>query len=141
MLICFEIFCAVLSPFSTADKISAHGIERHRWRIVKYHGDGSQNSDEQGLIPADKTASITFAKGHIRGSAGCGALVGTYSLSGDRLVVQADFILAGACTREGSVQNQLILTALKGDLRIEEKDDHILLRDTSGEARLLLAPY
>jgi hypothetical protein len=35
----------------------------------------------------------------------------------------------------------LILTALKGDLRVEEKDGHILLRDTSGKARLLLTPY
>jgi heat shock protein HslJ len=135
------IFCIVLSSVSAADKISAHGIESRRWRIAKYRGDGIQNSDEQGLIAAEKTASITFAKGHIHGSAGCGALVGTYSLSGDRLIIQADFVLAGACTREGSVQNQLILTALKGDLRMEEKDGHILLRDTSGKARLLLAPY
>jgi heat shock protein HslJ len=135
------IFCTVLSSVSAADKISAHGIENRRWRIAKYRGDGTQNSDEQGLIAADKTANITFAKGHIDGTAGCGALGGTYSLSGDRLIIRAGFILAGACTREGSVQNQLILTALKGDLQMEEKDGHILLRDTSGKARLLLVPY
>lgn len=141
VLVWVVIFCAVLSSVSAADKISAHGIESRHWRIAKYRGDGIQNSDEQGLIAGDKTASITFAKGHINGSAGCGALVGTYSLSGDRLIIHADFILAGACTREGSVQNQLILTALKGDLRMEEKDNHILLCDKSGKARLLLAPY
>jgi heat shock protein HslJ len=140
VLVWLGILCIVLSSVSAADKISAHGIEGRRWRLAKYR-DGTQNSDEQGLIAAEKTASITFAKGHIHGSAGCGALVGTYSLSGDRLIIQADFILGGPCTREGSVQNQLILTALKGDLRVEEKDGHILLRDTSGKARLLLAPY
>jgi heat shock protein HslJ len=141
VLVWLGILCIVHSLVSAAEKISAHGIESRRWRIAKYRGDGTQNSDEQGLIAAEKTASITFAKGHINGSAGCGALVGTYTLSGDRLIIQADFVLAGACTRESSVQNQLILTALKGDLRIEEKDGHILLRDTSGKARLLLAPY
>jgi heat shock protein HslJ len=141
MLVWLGILCIVLSSVSAADKISAHGIESRRWRIAKYHGDGTQNSDEQGLIAADKTASITFVKGHIHGSAGCGALVGTYSLSGDRLIIQADFVLAGLCTLEASVQNQLILTALKGDLRMEEKNGHILLRDTSGKSRLLLAPY
>jgi heat shock protein HslJ len=141
MLIRFGIFCIVLSSVSAANKISAHGIESRRWRIAKYDGNGTQNADEQGLIAAEKTASVTFAKGHISGSAGCGALVGTYGLSGDRVIIQADFVLAGLCTREGSVQNQLILTALKGDLWEEEKDDHILLRDTSGKARLLLAPY
>lgn len=141
VLVWLGIICTVLSSVSAADNISAHGIESRRWHIAKYRGDGSRNSDEQGLIAADKTASITFAKGHIHGSAGCGALVGTYSLSGDRIIIQADFILAGACTHEGSLQNQLILTAFKGDLRMEEKDDHILLRDRSGKARLLLAPY
>jgi heat shock protein HslJ len=141
VVVWFGIFCTVLSSFSAADKISAHDIESRRWRIAKYRGDGTQNSDEQGLTAADKTANITFAKGHIDGTAGCGALVGTYSLSGDRLIIQADSILAGACTREGSVQNQLILTALKGNLQIEEKDGHILLRGASGKARLLLVPY
>jgi heat shock protein HslJ len=141
VLVWLGILCVVLSSVSAADKISPHGIESRRWRMAKYRGDGTQNSDEQGLITAEKTTSITFAKGHISGSAGCGALVGTYNLSGDRLIIQADFILAGACARAGSVQNELILTALKGDLRIKEKDGHILLLDTSGKARLLLAPY
>jgi len=141
MLVWLGILCIVLPSVAAADKISALGIESRRWHIAKYRGDGTQNSDEQGLIAADKTASITLAKGHIDGSAGCGALVGIYSLSGDRLIIQADVVLAGACTHEGSVQNQLILTALKGGLRIEEKDGHILLRDTSGKTRLLLAPF
>jgi hypothetical protein len=33
------------------------------------------------------------------------------------------------------------VNAFKGDLRVEEKDDHILLRDKSGQARVLLVPY
>jgi len=141
VLVWLGIVCTVFTSVSVADKTSAQGIENRRWRIAQYSGDGSQSSDEQGLVGADNTASITFAKGHIHGSAGCGALVGTYSLSSDRLIIQADFVLAGACTREHWIQNHMILIALKGDLRMEEKDGHILLRDTSGKARVLLIPY
>jgi heat shock protein HslJ len=142
-MLCLGIICAfiVLSSPLAAEQSSAHGIENRRWRIAKYRGDGTQKSHEQGLIDAAKTAEITFAKGRLHGSPGCGALVGTYRLSGDRLIIQADFVLGGLCPREESVQNQLILTALKGDLRMEEKGGNILLRDTSGKARLLLAPY
>lgn len=140
-LVWIGIVCTVLSSVSVADKTSAHGIEGRRWRIAKYSGDGPLNSDERGLIGADNTTSITFTKGRINGSAGCGALVGTYSLSGDRLIIQADFVIAGACTTEHGIQNHMILIALTGELRIEEKDSHILLRDTSGKARVLLVPY
>jgi hypothetical protein len=57
------------------------------------------------------------------------------------LTIQAYFVLAGLCPLEDLAQNQLILTAFRGDLRIEGKDDDILLRDTSGKARVFLVPY
>jgi heat shock protein HslJ len=68
-------------------------------------------------------------------------LVGTYSFSGEQLTVQADFILSGFCPSEQLAQNQQVLNAFKGDLRLEEKDDHIVLRDKSGQVRVLLVPY
>jgi heat shock protein HslJ len=143
VLICLGITCAFMVVSSTLalDKTSPQGIENRRWSIAKYRGDGTQKSDEQGLIDAAKTAEITFAMGRIHGSPTCGALVGTYRLSGVELTIQADFILNGFCPPEELAQNQLVLTAFKGDLRIEQKDDHILLRDTSGKARVLLVPY
>ena len=70
-------------------RTSAPGIENRRWRIAKYRGDDTQKGDEQGLVNAAKTAEITFSKGRIRGSKTCGGLVGTYTLAGDRLTVQA----------------------------------------------------
>jgi heat shock protein HslJ len=143
VLICFGITCALMVVSSTLalEKTDPQRIENRRWRIAKYRGDGTQKGDEQGLINAAKTAEITFAKGRIHGSPTCGALVGTYRLSGVQLTIQADFILGGFCPPEELAQNQLILTAFKGDLRIEEKDDHVLLRDTNGKARVLLVPY
>jgi heat shock protein HslJ len=143
VLICLGITCAfaVVSSTLALDKTFTQGVENRRWRIAKYRGNGTQKGDEQGLIDAAKTAEITFAKGRIQGSPTCGALVGTYRLSGVQLTIQADFILNGFCPPEELVRNQLILTALKGDLRIQEKDDHILLRDASRKARVLLVPY
>lgn len=140
-VLCLGIIFGFIVPLSTLDAntTSALGIENYHWRIAKYRGDGTQKGDEQGLIDATIPAKITLAKGEVSGSAGCGALVGTYTLFGKHLInIKANFALAGLCSYEESVQNQLILTALKGDLRIDEKDDHTFLRDTSGKARVLL---
>ncbi len=134
------IVCVVLSSVAVAEPPPYHGIEAHRWRIAKYLGGETQDGDDKVLIEATKATNITFTEGRVHGSAGCGGLAGTYRLSGDRLVIQAGLVLAGACTREGSVQNRLILAALNGDLRIEQKDDQILLREKSGKPRLLLVP-
>jgi heat shock protein HslJ len=141
VLVCVGIIFGFIVPLSNlaANTTSAIGIENHRWRIAKYRSDGTQKSNEQGLIDTTIPAKITLAKGEVYGSAGCGALVGTYTLFSKRLInIKADFVLAGLCSYEESAQNQLILTALKGDLRIDEKDDYFLLRDTSGKARVLL---
>ena len=126
---------------SPSQRQSPQGIENRRWRIAKYRGDGTQKGDEEGLIDAAKTAEVTFSKGRIRGSPTCGALVGTYTLSGDQLTVQADVLIAGFCPPDQLAQNELVLNSLKGELRIEEKDDRVLLRDKSGNARVLLVPY
>ena len=122
-------------------RTSAPGIENRRWRIAKYRDDENQKGDKQGLIEAAKTAEITFSKGRIRGSPTCGGLVGTYTLAGDQLTIQADVVIAGFCPPDQLAQNLLVLNALKGELRIEEKSDHLLLRDKSDKARVLLVPY
>lgn len=137
------IACALIIVLSNlaAGQASPHGLENRRWRIAKYRANGSNKGNEHGLIEAAKTAEITFAKGHIQGSPTCGALGGTYEFSGDQLTVQADFILNGFCPSEQLAQNQEVLNAFKGSLRVEEKDDRIVLRDKSGQVRLLLVPY
>jgi heat shock protein HslJ len=142
-LIWVGVICAqiVVSAGSAVSKPSPHGLENRRWRIARYRGDGTKKGDEQGLVEAAKPAEITFAKNRIHGSAGCGALDGTYQLSGNQLTVHADFVLAGLCLPEQFAQNQQILNAFKGDLRVEQVDDHIVLLDTSGQARVLLVPY
>jgi heat shock protein HslJ len=137
------VTCALVVVSSTlpAGETSPLGLENRRWRIAKYRASGSNKGDEQRLIDAAKTAEITFAKGRIHGSPTCGALVGTYRFSSDQLTVQADFILSGFCPSEQLAQNQQVLNAFKGDLRVEEKDGHIVLRDKSGQVRVLLVPY
>jgi heat shock protein HslJ len=137
------ITCAlvVVSSNLAAGQTSPHALENRRWRVAKYRASGNKEGDEPGLIDAAKTAEITFAKGRIHGSPTCGELVGTYRVSGDQLTVTADFILNGFCPPEQLKQNQQVLNVFKGDLRVEEKDDHIVLRDKSGQVRLLLVPY
>jgi heat shock protein HslJ len=132
---------AVLWPALTFAKTPAQAIENRRWWIAKYRGDGTQKADQQGFVDAARTAEITFSKSRVAGSPTCGGLGGTYTVSGDQLTVHADFFLAGFCPPDQLAQNQLVLSALRGQLRIEEQDDHILLRDKDGKARLLLGPY
>lgn len=121
--------------------LKQEGIENRRWRIAKYRGDGTQQSDEAGLIDATEPAEITFLHGRVEGSTGCGAWEGTYKVSGDRVTVQAGWLLAGFCYPAGFAQDRLVEAAFKGELRIEQKDDHILLRDIAAKARILLVPY
>lgn len=55
--------------------------------------------------------------------------------------MQPAILLASFCPPEECTQRQQAVNAFKGDLRVEEKDDHILLRDKSWQARVLLVPY
>ena len=117
------------------------GIENRRWHIAKYRGDMSQPPDEEGLVDAVEPADITFLQGRVAGSTGCGAWFGTYRISGDHVTVQAGSILGGACNPAGYKQGPLVEEAFKGELRIKEKGENILLRDVTGKARSLLIPY
>jgi heat shock protein HslJ len=143
VLIILGVICAlsVLQPPLTFATTPAQNIENRRWRIARYRADGTQKRDEQSLVDAAKTAEITFSKGRVSGSPTCGGLDGTYTLRGDQLTVHADFFLAGLCPEDQLAQNQLVLNALKGVLRIEKKDDHVLLYDKDDKARVLLVPY
>jgi heat shock protein HslJ len=121
--------------------LQQQGIENRRWRIAKYRGDGSQHGDKEGLIDATQPAEITFLHGRVEGSPGCGAWVGTYKVSGDRVTVQAGSVLAGFCYPADFAQGRLVETAFKDELQIEKNGDHLLLRDGHGSARILLVPY
>lgn len=142
-------------PIMALNSVRRQGIENHHWRIAKYRGEVppdfrpppgfppsevTQQTDREGLIDA-KHADIIFLNGRVLGSTGCGGWAGTYALSGDRLVFQADFALFGTCNKEGFAQGPVVVNAFKGELRIEEKDDHILLRDSNGKTHILLVPY
>jgi heat shock protein HslJ len=124
-----------------AGQPSPHRLENRRWRIAEYLADESNKGDQPQLTKATKTAEITFTQGHIDGSPTCGVLYGTYQLSGDKLTVQANFMLNGRCFPEQEAQNQRVLNAFRGLLRVEEQDDRIVLRDRSGQVRILLVHY
>ena len=128
-------------PIMVLDSLPQRGIESRRWHIAKYRGEGTQKGDEEGLIEAMNTAEITFLNGRVEGSPTCGGWEGTYKLSGDQLTVHADVVLNGRCPPGMWAQSQLVVNAFRGDMRIDERDDHILLRDKNGKAHILLVPY
>ena len=116
------------------------GIENRRWRIAKYRGDRTQKGNE-GLLDATEPAEITFLHGRVEGSPECGAWEGIYEVSDDRVTVQAGWVLAGFCYPAGLAQDGPVEDAFKGELQIEGQGDHIVLRDMTGKARILLVPY
>lgn len=101
----------------------------------------SRPADEDGLVDA-KNAEMTLLNGHVSGSPGCGSWHGgTYTLAGDHLMLKVSLVLFGMCEPEQFAQDYLLEEAVKGDLRITRKDDRIVLRDSNGQARILLVPY
>ena len=130
-------------PTMVLSSIRQEGIENRRWHIARYRGDGTQPTDAVGLTDAKESADITFLNGRVEGTSGCGAWSGTYKLSGDQVTVEAGTILAGLCSSGGFAQGPLVEKAFKGELRMEEKADHISSarqqRESSNIARAVLS--
>jgi hypothetical protein len=114
-------------------------IENRWWHIARYRGNKSQGADEASLIGVNVAAQIIFRDCHPEGSAGCGGLVGDYKISDDNLAIHPAYVLIGLCL-EGRVQNDLIISALRNTVDIEQKDDRKILRDRDGHAQILLIP-
>jgi heat shock protein HslJ len=128
-------------PTIVLSAVRQKGIENRRWRIARFRGNAGKTAQNDGMMEANAPAAITFMNGHIFGGPGCGAWVGNYTISGDNLTSDVSTMLAGLCSGAQATQAPLVEKALKGDRRIEQKDDHILLRDKSGKVQLLLLPF
>lgn len=128
-------------PLFVLNPIQSSGIENRQWRIAKYRGDGSGQADKDGLIDTTYDASIIFSNGRVEGSPGAGMWAGTYKLSGDVLTFDGGFWFEGAWSGEQIDQGYLVSKAFKGDRRIEQRDNQILLRDTNGQTQVLLVPF
>ena len=101
----------------------------------------ASNADKGGLLDANEYSEVTFLNGHVNGSPGCGGWWGTYKLSGNQLIFDATLSLFGFCPDEDMVQDRLVENAFRAAVRIEEKGDHVLLRDKDGKVQVLLVPY
>jgi heat shock protein HslJ len=116
-------------------------IEDRTWRIAKYLDPTAKSADKNSLTDAKSRATISFVNGRVAGSPGCGGWLGIYKLKGVQLALDAGSMLAGRCERDAQKQSDLVVTAFKGNLRIEPAGDDILLRDEKGQARIELAPF
>lgn len=118
--------------------VQKSGIENRVWTIARYKSPNDAQVDEHGLVEAKGPANVTFWNGRVDGSPGCGALVGTYELTGTNIVVYANYMLAGFCYPEQLSQAQKVVDDFKGELRIEQKDGNVVLRDKDGKSRISL---
>lgn len=100
-----------------------------------------QQADKDRLLDANEYAEVTFLNGRVRGSPGCGGWWGTYKLSGSQLTFDAGLSLFGICPPEDFAKDRLVEKAFRAAERIEDKGDHVLLRDTDGNVQILLVPY
>ncbi len=116
-------------------------IENRQWRITKYRGDGSGQTNTEDLIDTKNNAWISFSNGHVGGSPGCGGWNGSYQLTAGELAFQAKWWVMGFCSEEDINNNSLVEKAFLAGSRIEPGDNEILLRDKNGNAQILLAPY
>jgi heat shock protein HslJ len=131
-------------PIMVLSALQPKGIEDRKLRIARYRVDDSRRMDKDGLIDATYPAWVLFMNGSVSGTPGAGAWEGTYKLSGDNLEFDAGgagYAYSGAFTEEQGEQDRLVCAVFKGDLRIEQKGDQILLRDKSGSAQILLVPF
>lgn len=128
-------------PLIVLSALQQKGVENQRWRIVEYFGNKDKTTQNDALIEAKVQADIVLMNGRVFGSPGMGQWVGTYAVSGNILSFDAGFTFAGIPSLEEAKQTRLVVKALRGDRRIEQKDDHILLRDKSGKAQILLVPF
>lgn len=123
------------------DRLRALGLETQHWRIVKYRSAEESAADRDGLTIAAEFADVTFLQGRVFGTPGCGGWVGSYSLQGDTLAFNADFMLAGLCRPAETAQGEWVVKAFKGKLRIEDRGNGILLRRSDGRAAVVLVKY
>jgi hypothetical protein len=114
-------------------RVTATGLENREWAIAEYW-------DGKALVPAE-SAYIVLVHGRIRGSPGCGGLLGDYSLSGERVRLSFTVFLFGlACHQPAMAQMERLTDALIGDWLVEHEPRRTVLRDLQGAVRFVLTP-
>ena len=124
----------------TLNTLRSKGIENRDWRVTKYRNLKTQQSSNCQMLTPTQFTEITFVNGRLDGTLGCGGLVGSYKLSGERMTLNASSFLAGRCDGESDEQDYKALQAFKRSTRIEEQDGHIMLFDSVGEIQMQLDP-
>jgi hypothetical protein len=109
-------------------------IQSRELQVISFFDGGALVTPKGGL----DTIAI-FAKGQLRGSLGCGSLIGSYVLSGDRIRISAGEILLRRCMFPRP-HDSVIIRALRGDHIVQRDGGQIVLRDDQGTIQIVLAP-
>jgi heat shock protein HslJ len=119
-------------------RLEATGLENRKWHISEFY-------DGTSLVAANDRlsfpAAITFVHGDVHGSAGCGGLIGDYSLDGTRVTIRVGSILAGFCYPQDEKTNDFILDALNAARALELQDNRVALHDSQGRIQVVLTPW
>jgi heat shock protein HslJ len=115
---------------SAADPLS-NELEGHLWHIGAV---GPKRTwPHRSILPAGNDGSdayVIFENGDIRGSLGCGKLVGEYSLLGDRVTISNPRIIERkGCGIEFLERADEVISALRGAVHLKRDEDTFKLFD------------
>jgi hypothetical protein len=118
-------------PLLHLERFEPEGLETRRWRITFF-------SNGTRMVTPKTLPTITFQHGQLRGSLGCGGLMGGYQLGAERLVIRPLSVLAGFCTTGHARENDLELNALIATRRQEPDGRKMILVDDKGVTWVVL---
>ncbi|HTG39072.1 META domain-containing protein [Sphingomonas sp.] len=108
-----------------ADEDALTGQE---WRI---------NAVDGAAPPAPRPATLTFAEGRLSGTTGCNRVMGSYSLSDDRLTLDGVATTRMACPGAAMEQEARITEILRGPLSVVRGKDGVMLTGDKGSLTLV----
>jgi heat shock protein HslJ len=123
-------------PLAQMVRFASKTVENRHWTIASYF-DGKRLTSLR--LDRGASAEIAFIHGVVEGTPGCGALIGSYELRDQKLVINAGVLLRGHCPGGAFEQSKSVTEALNGDRFVEIAGHLAYLRDDRGSVRIVLS--
>lgn len=95
------------------------------------------NAIDGATPPGPRPAMLNFAEGRISGTTGCNRVMGSYSLTGDRLTLDGVATTRMACPGAAMEQEARITQILRGPLTVVRGKDGVMLTGDGGSLTLV----
>ena len=130
----------------TAKRLRSTGLEYGTWAVEWYFDGESLVSAREKFAPPLRP-HMTFLRGRLYGTAGCGSLepVSRYQIDRERVRMEIAELLTGSCVSNVRLSSEPgmaadVEKALSGERLMTRDRDRFLLRDTSGRTMAILMP-